>query len=505
MAIFHCSIKIISRNKGRSAVAASAYRAGECIKNEYDGYTHNYTTKKDVIHKEILLPDNAPERYKDRATLWNAVEKIEGNRNAQLAREIEFSLPVELSMEQNTTLAHEYVKKHFVDKGMIADVCVHKSNDGTNPHCHVMLSLRPIEQDGSWGAKSRKEYILDDNGERIRLPSGEYKSRKVYTVDWNDQTKAEEWRKGWADILNKHLEQNGITERVDHRSYERQGNGLIPTIHMGVSASQMERKGIRTDKGNYNRQVAITNSEIKQTKARIRKVKNWLYAQPLSNAPSLMDIMGGIADSKNLKTKWQKVKNLKTSANVLNFLTNNNITGMDEFCDKVVQIHEQLREVTGDIQKAERRLTTLAEHLTHTENGKTHKAVYQKYKSLEPKKDTTAMNSINPFTKKKAIAEYETAVKKQKAYYAKHSKEIGLYKNAVKHFEGVMNGRKDLPIKDWQAEQKKLLTKRYSLCDKYYSLESEIHNAEIIQRSVKNLMRDDLQTEQPTRTKSMAR
>ena len=434
MAIFHCSIKIISRNKGRSAVAASAYRAGERIKNEYDGYTHDYTNKKDVIHKEILLPDNAPERYKDRTTLWNAVEKIEGNRNAQLAREIEFSLPIELNREQNILLANEHVKKHFVAHGMIADACIH-DKDGTNPHFHVMLSLRPIEQDGSWGAKSRKEYILDDNGERIRLPSGEYKSRKVYAVDWNDQTKAEEWRKGWADILNKHLEQNGITERVDHRSYERQGNGLIPTIHMGVSASQMERTGIRTDKGNYNRQVAITNNEIKQTKARICKVKNWLYAQPLSNAPSLMDIMGGISDSKNLKSKWQKIKNLKTSANVLNFLTSNNITGMDEFCDKCVQIHEQLREVTGEIQKAERRLTTLAEHLAHAENGKTHKAVYQKYKSLEPKKDTTAMNSINPFTKKKATAEYETAVKKQKAYHAKHAKEIQLYKNAVKHFE----------------------------------------------------------------------
>ena len=254
MAIFHLSIQVISRGKGRSAVAAAAYRAGERITNEYDNYTHDYTRKRGIIDTQIFLPNHAPAEYSDRATLWNAVEKIEGNSNSQLAREIEFSLPVELSMEQNITLTHEYVKKHFVAHGMIADVSIHDKGDG-NPHAHVMLTMRPLEQDGTWGAKSRKEYILDSNGERIRLPNrksksdneilGEYKSRKVYTVDWNDKTKAEDWRKGWADILNKHLEKYGhaekvihtpdgelqiISNKVDHRSYERQGNGLIPTI-----------------------------------------------------------------------------------------------------------------------------------------------------------------------------------------------------------------------------------------------------------------------------------
>ena len=177
------------------------------------------------------------------------MEKIEANSNSQLAREIEFSLPAELSMEQNIALANEYVNKYFVACGMIADVCVHDTGKG-NPHCHVMLSMRPIEQGGKWGAKSRKEYILGRNGERIKLPSGAWKSRKACTVDWNNKTKAEDWRKGWAEIQNKYLGKNGITQRVDHRSYERQGNGIIPTIHMGVAASQMEKKGIATDKGN---------------------------------------------------------------------------------------------------------------------------------------------------------------------------------------------------------------------------------------------------------------
>ena len=308
IAIYHLSIQVISRGKGRSAVAAAAYRAGERITNEYDGYTHDYTKKKNIAHTEILLPDHAPAEYSDRGTLWNAVEKIEGNSNAQLAREIEFSLPVELSTEQNIALAHEYVKKHFVDKGMIADMCIHNPDSvdengnkiiGGNPHCHVMLTMRPFHEDriatnGNtdkiWGAKSRKEYILDSHGERIKLPSGEWKSRKVNAVDWNDKNKAEDWRKGWADICNKHFEKYGITDpdgkptRIDHRSYERQGNGLIPTIHLGVAAHQMEQKGIRTEKGDYNRRVQSINSEIKQAKTRIRKVKNWLYSKPLHNA-----------------------------------------------------------------------------------------------------------------------------------------------------------------------------------------------------------------------------
>jgi len=500
---YHLSIQIISRGKGRSAVAAAAYRAGERIKNEHDGYAHDYTNKKDVLHKEILLPDHAPIEYKDRNILWNAVEKIERNDNAQLAREIEFSLPIELSMEQNILLAHEYVKKHFVNEGMIADVCVHEGEDGMNPHAHVMLILRPLEQDGTWGAKSRKEYILDEQGERIRLPSkiskggkeilGEYKSRKVYTVDWNDQTKAEQWRKGWADIQNKYLEQNGVAERVDHRSYERQGNGLIPTVHMGVAASQMEKKGIATDKGNHNRQVAISNSEIKQTKARIRKLKKWVYAQPIQNAPSFIEIMGGVANGKNLQSRWQKVRNLQTSAKVLLFLTKNNITDMDEFCNKVVQIHEQLIEVTGEIQKAERRLGTLAEHLAHVDNLKNHKAVYNKYQSLAPKKPS----GFSLFKK-------EPDTTKQDAFYNKHAEKIQAYENARQYFDNVMNGRKDLPIKDWQSEQKKLLAKRYSFCDKYYSLKEEIQSVEVLRRSVENLMREDLQREQPARTQNMS-
>jgi ATP-dependent exoDNAse (exonuclease V) alpha subunit len=155
MAIYHLSIKIISRGKGKSAVAAAAYRAGEKITNEYDGITHDFTRKSGVAHTTILLPENAPMDYQDRAVLWNAVEKIEKAKNSQLAREIEIALPVELSLLQNKSLVREYVKRNFVEHGMCADVCIHDTGNG-NPHAHIMLTMRPISEDGTWGAKSKK-------------------------------------------------------------------------------------------------------------------------------------------------------------------------------------------------------------------------------------------------------------------------------------------------------------------------------------------------------------
>nr|WP_246346178.1 MobQ family relaxase [Sedimentibacter hydroxybenzoicus] len=200
MAIYHCSIKIISRGKGKSAVAAAAYRAGEKTLNQYDGIEHDYTRKGGVVHTEILLPDNAPAEFSNRAVLWNAVEKIEKAKNAQLAREIEIALPVELTREQNIFLVREYVNQHFVSAGMCADICVHDTGGG-NSHAHIMLTMRPFEQSGEWGAKQKKDYILDPQGNKIYDPKKrQYKCKSIPATDWNEQTKAEEWRQGWADF-----------------------------------------------------------------------------------------------------------------------------------------------------------------------------------------------------------------------------------------------------------------------------------------------------------------
>ena len=271
IAIYHCSIKIISRGKGKSAVAAAAYRSGEKMTNDYDGTTPDFTRKGGVVHTEILLPDNAPKEYADRSTLWNAVEAAEKSKNAQLSREIEIALPNELSEAECIELAREFVQKTFVDKGMCADVCIHNPNrEQKNIHAHIMLTMRPFNEDGTWGDKQRKEYQLDKNGNKIYDKCKRtYKCRTVQTTDWNSREMAEEWREAWSEFLNNALEQRNITEKVDHRSFERQGKIEKPTVHMGVAATQMERKGIRTVKGDTNREIKSINAKISALLKRI--------------------------------------------------------------------------------------------------------------------------------------------------------------------------------------------------------------------------------------------
>lgn len=261
MAIYHLSIKTISRNSGRSSVAAAAYRAAEKIIDRRTGLTHDFTQKSGVVFSEILLPEHAPRAFADRDTLWNSVEQIETTRRSRTAREIEIALPAELSRSEQIALAREYVQTQFVARGMCADLCVHEKEG--NPHAHIMLTTRPLEPDGSWGAKSRKEYVLDRSGQKILLPSGEYKSRKISTTDWDERENAERWREAWAQDINRAYERHGLEQAVDHRSYRRQGLLLEPTKHMGKAAVEMERQGIQTELGNYNREVEGRNRAIR--------------------------------------------------------------------------------------------------------------------------------------------------------------------------------------------------------------------------------------------------
>lgn len=269
LAIFHLSIKLVRRSQGKSAVAAAAYRSGEKLLNEYDGVTHDYTRKGGIVHSEILLPEHAPPEFAQRSILWNAVEKVEKHRRAQLAREIEVALPVELGHDQQIALVRDYCKRTFVDAGMCVDLCIHDKGEG-NPHAHILLTMRPLNLDGSWGDKQKKEYLLDGKRQKIYDPKKQqYKCNTISTTDWNEQTKAEEWREAWAGFANRALLEHGAGQSLDHRSYERQGEGRVPTVHMGVAASQMERRGIPTDKGNTNRAVAEDTRLIEELRAKI--------------------------------------------------------------------------------------------------------------------------------------------------------------------------------------------------------------------------------------------
>ncbi len=467
LAIYHLSIQIISRGKGKSAVSAAAYRSGEKIKSDYDGMTHDYTRKGGIVHTEILLPDNAPSEYKNRSALWNAVEQIEKNSNSQLAREIEFSLPKELPHEQHLQLVREYCQKHFVSAGMIADICFHtpkpKEDENENPHVHIMLTMRPFEQDGTWGAKSKKEYILDDNSQKILLPNGEYKTRKINTTDWNGKTKAEEWRRGWADVVNRFLEQNGVVECVDHRSYERQGVDQIPTVHMGVAATRMERRGIATDRGNMNRQIIITNKEIRQLKARIVKLEKWLKEENENTTPStLADVITDILNRQGQSS----VSRLKVASQMLIFLQENEIIDMAGLETKIKSMLHRQADIREKLKPMERRLKTLDEHIKQADIYFKHKAVYSKYKQLQKPKDREAFADV-------------------------HRAEITLYEAAAAYLKDVMNGHTTIPTKAWRAERDKLIAERNGLNREYLSLKNEVKKVEQIRRGVHDVLREE--------------
>ena len=242
MAIFHMSAKTIGRSSGRSSVASSAYRAGEKIKDERQDKEHDYTKKQGVVHKEIILPEQAPERLKDRSVLWNEVEQIEKRKDAQLAREIEVALPKELNREEQIEVLKEYANE-FVKEGMIADVAMHDKNN-SNPHAHIMLTMREITKDG-FGKKNR---------------------------EWNDKEKIEKWRSAWEEKANHALARAGHQERINHKSYEKQGIEKIPTIHLGVTAHNMEKKGIVTDRGNINREIKQNNIWLERLKTEALEV-----------------------------------------------------------------------------------------------------------------------------------------------------------------------------------------------------------------------------------------
>ena len=272
----HFKITICKRSNGQSAVAGAAYQSGESLFSEYDQKKKAYTEKRGIAYTEIMLPQNAPPEYSNREKLWNSVEMNEKQWNAQLARRIVLALPKEIPRDEQIKLLQDYCKEQFVDNGMCVDFALHDKGDG-NPHAHIMLTMRAIDENGKWLPKARKVYDLDENGERIRLPSGNWKSHKETTVDWNEQTKAEEWRHSWEVKTNQFLERNNCSERVDLRSYQRQGiTDKLPTVHMGAAVFQMEKRGVQTIVGDLNRDIQKTNVMMNFIRKSISSIHDWI-------------------------------------------------------------------------------------------------------------------------------------------------------------------------------------------------------------------------------------
>ena len=349
IALFHFHVTQIKRSAGQSAVAAAAYRSGEKLHSEYYGEDSDYTRKGGVICSEILLPVHAPPEYTDRQTLWNAVEKAERGKKAQLAYSFDIALQNEFSMEENIALARRFLLEQFVSRSMIVDFAVHspdKESGISNPHFHVMCPIRPIEPNGKWGNKQRREYVLDENGERIPDGKGDYVFNAVPTTDWGSPETLEHWRQAWAELCNAKFAERELPSRIDHRSYERQGVDLLPTVHEGPTVRAMEHKGIPTEKGEFNRWVKATNAAIRDIRKKIAALAEWLkevkaeLSKPKS--PDLVSLLQAYFDRRNAGAYSQKarINNLKEMNTLFNYLMENGIHDLDTLEARVDAIRE---------------------------------------------------------------------------------------------------------------------------------------------------------------------
>ena len=403
MPVPHLEIRIVQRSKGSSAVAGAAYQAGEKLFSEYDQKFKDHRRKqREVIYTEIMLPSHAPPEYADRATLWNSAEEVEKQWNSQLARRFVVALPREVPLEMCPQMLQEYCREYFVSKGMCCDFAIHDPDPpGHNPHCHIMLTMRAIDENGKWLPKSRKVYDLDENGERIKLPSGRWKSHKEDTVDWNEQYHAEEWRHGWEVIQNKYLELAGSPERVDMRSYERQGLDIIPTVHMGAAVCALERKGIETNIGNLNRDIKAANRMMNAIRSTIKSLRDWIAdivsatkeviaeatAEKENASPDLSTLL---RDYMNLRkaerSDWSRygqqkgtMDDLKAVSQAINYLREHQLFTLEDLDTALQGVNEKARTINADMKKASARMKVITGIQNAVADCQTLKAVHDKY------------------------------------------------------------------------------------------------------------------------------
>ena len=365
IAIYHFEAKIISRGTGRSVVAAAAYASCSRIYNDYDGVTHDYTKKLGNLYSAVFLPSNAPPEWQERPKLWNAVEEAEKTKDSRLARELIVALPIELELEDWKAMLKDFIREECTDKGMCADVSIHDT-DGHNPHAHILLTMRPLDDKGKWQAKTQKEYLCKRGDEEQGFTAAEFKAahadgwekqyqykvgkKKVYMTpseaeangyertskypkstrygrqnpicaEWNSEEQVLRWRKAWEDVTNKALEQNSIDTRIDCRSFKERGITEQPMIHEGVAAQIMEQCGIISDRRELNRQIRADNKLLRELKATVQaitdKVKN-----SVKNIAARLETLRGrlIMIQYQLNFNTAQSKELKTTNNLIDQL-----------------------------------------------------------------------------------------------------------------------------------------------------------------------------------------
>ena len=442
IALFHFHVTQIKRSAGQSAVAAAAYRSGEKLHSEYYGEDSDYTRKGGVICSEILLPPQAPPSFSDRETLWNAVEKVERGKRAQLAYSFDIALQNEFSMQENIELARHFLLEQCVSRGMVADYAIHQPDkkDGgiQNPHFHVMCPIRPIEPDGKWGNKQRREYVLDEQGERIRDEAGNYVFNAVPTTDWGKPETLEFWREQWAQLCNTRFAEKGLDCRIDHRSYERQGVEQIPTQHEGPTVRAMEAKGIRTNKGDLNRWIRKTNAMFREAKQKIAALIDWLkeVKAELSKPqpPTLVELLSAYYDNRNKGAYSSKARiaNLKRLSEAVSYLETKGLYTADDLDAALHTVQDKIDTLKKSASGKQARIKELDELLRMADYYEDGKPVADKLKTIRFEKS-------------------------RQKYKAEHDDTLRLFYMAERKLKRqVVDGK--LPAAAWREEKARLET-----------------------------------------------
>ena len=434
-------------------VNSAAYISGQKLYNDYYGLTHDYTKKSGVIFTEILTPAYVPERMSDRETLWNEVEWAENGKRAQLAYSFDIALQNELTMDENIALAKEFCLEQFVERGMIVDLAVHEGKsknpeEPDNPHFHVLAPIRPFTENGTWGNKQRREYVLDEKGNRKKDAKGNDVFNAVSTTGWNNPELLKEWRRAWAEKVNEKFRECHMAARIDERSYKEQGIDLIPTIHEGYEVRAMEKKGIKTIIGELNRAIRQFNQMFLYLKESILWMKT-AYEEMKEELerrqnPTLLESLQDYYDKSTkgrqnlpnfyaeMQHRGKKLSNLQEFAKSINYLQTHHIETMEA-------LQERIRELDGVISASREEISEKREQLKKLENLEKMAMALERNKPL--------IDEYNRFFFKKS----------REKFYADHKKEINYYRKSERELKAYRDKDGRLPTARWKREKEDIL------------------------------------------------
>lgn len=485
---------------GHSAVEQASYISREKMYCEYDGQTYYPKYSEDLVHTEVMLCENAPSEYADSKVLWNAVENAEKGATAQLARTYRVELPNEWSYELATEVMRDYINRNFVDEGMCAQFAIHDSENKKtgqrNLHCHILLTMRGIDEDGRWMPKQKKVYLTDENGERIPLidkKTGQqkvdkqnrkqWKCKTIDTNDWSSRENAKKWRKDLADTVNAVNQRIGATENFwEHRSFKEQGLDIMPQIHLGEKASAMERAGIHTIRGNINRKIIESNAIIMQAKeayAQARKSLNFVKTIASIGASKvkneILDMIREVAKRRNGRLAFP-VMGKKYLRLVSNRAELQSRDVMEQFVhDRGLTTFEDLAKLKASSEQTYEGVVSKREELSSRIDYL--QGLLEAYKDYEPYiKNHKEQWALKGFARKK----YERSHIAELVYY-------DTYRDRLKGM--IVEDDKKITPKAWQKELDTLLPQYEATNEPYAKTVSTLAGIEILEYNKTDLER----------------